>query len=253
MRNYRSDVVGSLLRPAHLKEARQRYEAGAISSAEFKKIEDRAVDEAIALQTRAGLDVVNDGEMRRYAFFGHLIEAAEGFDRLGGWSVTFRDEQGRELPFRRPLVVSRLRRRRHPCAEEFTYLRARTDRPTKVTLVSASQAATYYDANKSRSAYATLEAYLGDVVTIVREEVEELIRLGCTYIQVDAPHYTGLADMKMREQYRQLGFDPDRLLDQCIDMDNAVIGDYPGILFALHMCRGNYQSTFYASGELSNE
>jgi 5-methyltetrahydropteroyltriglutamate--homocysteine methyltransferase len=134
------------------------------------------------------------------------------------------------------------------CAEEFTYLRARAERPTKVTLVSASQAATYYDADKSIGAYATLDAYLADVVTIVREEVAELIRLGCTYIQVDAPHYAGLADMTMRERYRQRGFDPDRLLEQCIEMDNAVIGDHPGALFALHVCRGNNQSKFYASG-----
>ena len=248
MSTYRSDVVGSLLRPAFLKEARQRYQAGAISAAAFKQIEDRAVDEAIAVQTRAGLDVITDGEMRRDAFFGHLIDAVEGFDRFGGWSIMFRDDQGGELAFRRPVVVSRLRRRRHMCAEEFTYLRARAERPTKVTLVSASQAATYYDADKSIGAYATLDAYLADVVTIVREEVAELIRLGCTYIQVDAPHYAGLADMTMRERYRQRGFDPDRLLEQCIEMDNAVIGDHPGALFALHVCRGNNQSKFYASG-----
>jgi len=248
MSTYRSDVVGSLLRPAFLKEARQRYQAGAISAAAFKQIEDRAVDEAIAVQTRAGLDVVTDGEMRRDAFFGHFIDAVEGFDRVGGWSITFRDDQGGELAFRRPVVVSRLRRRRHMCAEEFTYLRARAERPTKVTLVSASQAATYYDADISIGAYATLDAYLADVVTIVREEVAELIRLGCTYIQVDAPHYSGLADLTMRERYRQRGFDPDRLLEQCIEMDNAVIGDHPGVLFALHVCRGNNQSKFYASG-----
>ena len=142
MPTYRSDVVGSLLRPTGLLDARKQYEAGAMAAAAFKKIEDRAVDDAIALQTRAGLDVVSDGEMRRYAFFGHFIEAVEGFDRLGGWSLTFRDDQGDELAFRRPVVVSRLRRRRNLCTEEFTYLRARADRPAKVTLIGASQAAT---------------------------------------------------------------------------------------------------------------
>jgi 5-methyltetrahydropteroyltriglutamate--homocysteine methyltransferase len=248
MHGYRSDVVGSLLRPAYLKEARQRHEAGALSAADFKRIEDRAVDEAIALQVRAGLDVVTDGEMRRWAFFGHFIDAFEGFDKEGGWPVVFRDEQGGELLFRRPAVVSRLRRRRSMAAEEYAYLRARHAGPSKITLISASQAATYYDADKSTGAYATLDAYLADVVALVREEVEELIRLGCTYIQVDAPHYTGLADMAMRERYRQRGFDPDRLLAQCIELDNAVIGEHPGVLFALHMCRGNNQSKFYASG-----
>src|SRR5437867_1364554 len=70
---YRSDVVGSLLRPASLKDARERHERGQITPAEFKAIEDRAVDEAVELQQRAGVEVLTDGEMRRYAFFGHLI------------------------------------------------------------------------------------------------------------------------------------------------------------------------------------
>ena len=112
MHTYRSDVVGSLLRPAYLKEARKRDEAGENSPAEFKTIEDQAVNEAIALQTRTGVDVLSDGEMRRYAFFGHLIEAVEGFDKFGGWAMRFRDEQGDELLYRRPLVISHLRRRR---------------------------------------------------------------------------------------------------------------------------------------------
>ena len=137
MQTYRSDVVGSLLRPDYLKEARKRYEAGEISPAEFKRIEDRAVDEAIAVQVKAGLDVISDGEMRRYAFYGHLIDAVEGFDKLGGWAIPFRDEQGNELVLNRPVVVARLQRKRHLCSEEFTYLRARTDRPAKSTLISA--------------------------------------------------------------------------------------------------------------------
>jgi 5-methyltetrahydropteroyltriglutamate--homocysteine methyltransferase len=248
MSAYRSDVVGSLLRPAYLKEARQRYEAGAIGVVEFKNIEDCAVDEAIALQTRAGVEVITDGEMRRDSFFGHLIEAVEGFDKFGGGGVKFRDERGAPQLFLRPVVVSRLRRRRHLCAEEFTYLRARADRPAKATLVTASQAAAHYDPVKSKGAYPTMDAYLADVVTIVREEVEELIRLGCTYIQVDAPNYASLLDATIRERYRQRGIDPDHLLDQCIEMDNAVIIDQPGVLFALHVCRGNNQSKFYASG-----
>ncbi len=248
MATYRSDVVGSLLRPDYLKEARERHTAGEIDDAAFKRIEDRAVDEAIALQVEAGLDVVTDGEMRRFAFYGHFIDAIEGFDKSGGWAIPFRDEQGDELILQRPVVVSRLRRRRHLCAEEFTYLRARTDRAAKVTLISAQQAAAYYDPEKSRGAYATIDAYLADVVDILRAEVDELIRLGCTYIQVDAPQYAALIDPAIREGYRQRGNDPDRLLDRCIELDNAVIGEHPGIEFGIHLCRGNNQSRFYASG-----
>jgi len=211
---YRSDVVGSLLRPAYLIEARQQYEAGQLSAAEFKRLEDRAVDEAIQLQEEVGLEVVTDGEQRRYAFFGHLVEAIEGFDKFGGWAIPFRDEEGRENLVRRPIVVEKLRWKRNMCAEEFTYLRARTNRVGKVTLVSTMQAAVYWDKNKSTSAYPTIDSYLADIVDITRREIEELIRLGCTYIQIDAPQYAALLDPKIREGYRIRGIDPDRIVDQ---------------------------------------
>lgn len=124
---YRSDVVGSLLRPAYLIEARRQYEAGQLSAAEFKRLEDHAVDEAIQLQEEVGLEVVTDGEQRRYAFFGHLVEAIDGVDKWDGWAVPFRDEEGREHLVRRPIVVEKLRWKRNMSAEEFTYLRARTN------------------------------------------------------------------------------------------------------------------------------
>jgi methionine synthase II (cobalamin-independent) len=244
----RSDVVGSLLRPAYLVEAREALAAGRLTPAEFKRVEDRAVDEAVTLQEAAGLDVVTDGELRRYAFFGHLVDALEGFDKLGGWAIPFRDEQGGRLVFKRPVVVERLRWRRSLCGEEFVYLRARTRRPAKVTLVSAQQAAAYYDPQKSAGAYPTRDAYLADVVDITRREIEELVRLGCTYVQIDAPQYAALLDPELREGYRQRGSDPDRLIDACIEMDNAALGHHPGVTFALHICRGNNQSMFYASG-----
>ena len=246
---YRSDVVGSLLRPSYLKEARDRHEKGQLSHSEFKSLEDRAVDEAIELQKRAGLEVLSDGEMRRYAFFGHLVDAVEGFDKFGGWAIPFRNEKGEEVVQPRPVVVSKLRRKRPLCAEEFTYLRARANHPAKTTMISAQQAAAYYDNKKSSAAYPKIDDYLADLVDILRDEVEELIRLGCTYIQIDSPQYAALLDPQLREGYRQRGNDPDRLLDLSTEMDNAVIGNHPGVIFGLHLCRGNNQSRFYASGD----
>ncbi len=254
---FRSDVVGSLLRPAYLKEARVQFAAGKLADAEFKRVEDRAVDEAVALQLRTGVDAVTDGEMRRYAFWGHLTDAVEGFDELGGWSIPFHNEKGEEISQPRPVVVSRMRRKRPMCAEEFTYLRARTDHPAKETFISAQQAAAYYDAKKSSGAYPTVDAFLADLVDLLRDEVAELIRLGCTYIQIDSPQYAALIDPKIREGYRQRGNDPDRLLDLSIEMDNAIIGRHSspgaghgaGITFGLHLCRGNNQSKFYARGD----
>jgi 5-methyltetrahydropteroyltriglutamate--homocysteine methyltransferase len=247
-RHLRSDVVGSLLRPASLVEAREALEAGRLAPPEFKRVEDRAVDEAVRLQEEAGLDVLTDGEQRRYAFFGHLVEALEGFDKFGGWAIPFHDEQGGELVFKRPVVVEKLRWRRSMCAEEFVYLRARTTRPIKVTLISTQQAAAYWDPEKSKTPYPTRDAYLADIVDLTRREVEELVRLGCTYVQIDAPQYAALLDPELREGYRRRGSDPDRLIDACIEMDNAVIGDHRGVRFGLHICRGNNQSMFYASG-----
>ncbi|HET8840466.1 MAG TPA: hypothetical protein VFN35_03325, partial [Ktedonobacteraceae bacterium] len=182
---YHSEVVGSLLRPTYLAEARQQLEAGQLSSSGFKGIEDKAVDEAIALQEAAGIDVITDGEQRRYAFFGHLIEALDGFDKFGGWAIPFRNESGEQLVLRRPVVVEKLRWQRSMCSEEWVYLRSRTSRPAKVTMISAQQAAAYYDPNKSTGAYPNQAAYLADIVDFSRREVEELIRLGCTYIQID--------------------------------------------------------------------
>jgi 5-methyltetrahydropteroyltriglutamate--homocysteine methyltransferase len=90
----KADVVGSLLRPPYLAEARAAAAAGRLAPPEFKRVEDRAVDEAVRMQEAAGLDVVTDGEQRRYAFFGHLVEALDGFDRQGGWAIPFRNEAG---------------------------------------------------------------------------------------------------------------------------------------------------------------
>jgi 5-methyltetrahydropteroyltriglutamate--homocysteine methyltransferase len=246
---FHSEVVGSLLRPTYLVEARKQLETGELNAADFKVMEDRAVNEAIALQEAAGIDVITDGELRRYAFYGHLVEALAGFDKYGGWAIPFRDETGDELVLKRPVVVEKLQWKRSMCAEEWVYLRSRKSRPGKVTMISAQQAAAYYDPEKSKGAYATRDAYLADIVDFSRREVEELIRLGCTYIQIDAPQYAALLDPQMREGYRQRGNDPDKLIDLCIEMDNAIISNHPGITFGMHICRGNNQSKFYASGD----
>jgi len=249
MLRYHSDVVGSLLRPSYLLAARDQLDRGDLGPAAFKAIEDRAVREAVALQEAAGLEVVTDGEVRRYAFFGHLVDALEGFNKHSGWTITFRDDAGHEAPMARPVVVDKLKWKRQMSVEEFTYLRGRTTRAIKVTLISAQQAAAYYDPDKSKGAYATRDAYLADLVDFTRCEIAELIRLGCEYIQIDAPQYAALLDEKLREGYRQRGADPDKMLEACIELDNAIITGHPaGVTFGIHICRGNHKSMFYASG-----
>src|SRR5207302_4471376 len=160
----------------------------------------------------------------------------------------FRDETGERLVFKRPVVVEKLRPLRSMAAEDFTYLRASTKVPAKVTLISAQQAAAYYDPEKSKGAYPTRDAYLADIVDFTRREIQELRRLGCSYVQIDAPQYAALLDEAIREGYRQRGSDPDKLIDACIDLDNAIVDGHPGMTFGVHICRGNNRSMFYASG-----
>jgi 5-methyltetrahydropteroyltriglutamate--homocysteine methyltransferase len=213
----RADVVGSLLRPQELLEARERYAAGEISAAEFKRVEDRAVDWAIGLQERAGLPVVTDGEMRRESFQSQMVEAVEGFGEHSIdawlWGEWHGDEAvGDKITERPPTlgVVGELRRRRHLSVEEFVYVRGRTDRTVKVTLPSPSMYANLWSPELSREAYPTLDLFLEDVAEILREEVEELARLGAEYVQLDAPHYPLLLDARTREFYERRGWDLDR-------------------------------------------
>jgi 5-methyltetrahydropteroyltriglutamate--homocysteine methyltransferase len=251
----RADVVGSLLRPPELLEARRRFAEGKISSAEFKRVEDGAVDRAIALQERAGLPVVTDGEMRRESFQSQMVEAVEGFGEhtidAYLWGEWHGDEAVGDTKVERPAtlgVVGKLRRRRFLSLEEFVYARARTDRTIKVTLPSPSLYANFWSPELSMEAYPTLDDFLEDVAEILREEVEELVRLGATYIQLDAPHYPLLLDPKTREFYEGRGWDFDRWMSRGIELDNHVTGEHPGVTFAFHLCRGNQGSRWLVSG-----
>ncbi len=251
-----ADHIGSLLRPSELIAAREDAAAGRISRARFKAIEDRAVEDAIRLQEGVGLPVVTDGEQRRLSFQSQLAESVSG---LGDWDLNaflWGDWHGDtstvgDRTIERPAelgVVERLQRKRYLSVEEFVFLRARTTRIGKITLPSPSLWANFWSPQRSRAAYPTLENFLADVVDILREEVAELVRLGATYIQLDAPHYALLLDPATRSFYESQGWSTERHLEQGIEMDNAVIGDFPGVTFGFHLCRGNQGSRWLASG-----
>jgi 5-methyltetrahydropteroyltriglutamate--homocysteine methyltransferase len=249
----RADVVGSLLRPPELLEAQRRLASGDLSEHEFKRVEDAAVDAAIRLQEDAGLDVVTDGEMRRLSFQSQMTAAVEGF---GEWDLDaflwgeWRSDELGEMRVERPplAVVAPLRRRRFLSAEELTYARARATRTLKVTLPSPSLFGSFWDPDRSTAAYRSLEDYLGDVAEILREEVDELVRLGATYVQLDAPHYPLLVDPALREFYESRGRPAEEWLALGLELDNHVIGDRPGVTFGFHLCRGNQASRWLVSG-----
>ena len=253
-----ADVVGSLLRPQYLLRAREELARGSLDSAEFKKLEDRAVDEAVALQEEAGLPIVTDGEMRRLSFQSQLPEAVDGFGAFDMDAFLWGDWRGDastgDRTVSRPQqlgVVDRLKRRRHLCSEELTFLRSRTDRVAKVSLPSPSLWANFWSAELSGHVYPTLDSFLADVADILRDEVAELARLGATYIQLDAPHYPLLLDEGTRAFYTEArGWTLERWLSAGIELDNAVIGDTAaqGVTFGMHLCRGNQESRWLVSG-----
>ena len=255
MLTVRADVVGSLLRPTELLEARRDVVSGAISSEEFKAIEDGAVNRAIALQEAVGLEVVTDGEQRRLSFQSQMAEAVEGFGEWnldaflwGDWKGDPRIGDQRTRRPRSLGVVSKLERKRWLSVGEFVYLKRRTTRIPKVTLPSPSLFSNFWSMQKSSNAYATLEAFLADVTDILKDEVAELVRCGATYIQLDAPHYPLLLDSRLRQFYESRGWTSEKWLQAGIEMDNAVIGSHPGVTFGFHLCRGNQGSRWLVEG-----
>ena len=248
--SYRADVIGSMLRPRYLLEARERHAAGQMSDGEFKAIEDRAVDECVAVQERAGVDVITDGEMRRNVFASQLAQACDGFATIKNNEVDWFTLDGRVE--RSPVtvgLVSRLKRRRHLSSEEFSYLRGRTQRPKKITLPSPTMYAYYWVPGLSDAVYPNPEAYMADVADILRDEVSELVRLGAQYVQFDAPEFGMIIDPHQQEWFLRKGFHPDRMLHEGIEIIDSIVAAFPHITFGLHICRGNDASRYMASGD----
>jgi len=246
----RAEVIGSMLRPPYLHEANERRKAGALSASEFKALEDRAVDECIAIQERAGVDVVTDGEMRRRIFASQLAQASEGFGPVQGHEVDWYDVEGKlhrvPIPYG---VVGKIRRKRHLSSEEFVYLRRATRRPTKITLPSPTMYAYNWVPGVTDAVYSSTDSYLADVTDILRDEVAELARLGATYIQFDAPEFGMLLNPHQQDWFARKGFRASLLVEQGIAMMNAIIASGPGdVTFGLHVCRGNRESWYMASG-----
>ena len=251
----RVEHVGSLLRPPFLHRARAARSRGEITPAVFKAAEDRAVREAVALQEEIGLPVVNDGEQRRDSFQAELTAACDGFTGVGLDAWLWGDWHSAELgdaSTPRPAglaVVAPLRKRRNLAAEEFTFLRGCTSRQAKVTLPSPTLFANLWSPELSKDAYPSLDAFMADVTEVLRDEVRELVRLGCSYIQLDAPHYPLLLDPAWRAFYEERGWPAERWLSYGIDLDNAVIEAGRPATFGFHLCRGNQLGRWLVAGD----
>jgi 5-methyltetrahydropteroyltriglutamate--homocysteine methyltransferase len=244
-RAYRAHVVGSLLRPEPLKRARSAHTAGQLRTSVYKEVEDRAVDQAIALQEAAGLDLITDGEQRRGVFFDQLVR---GVDGEAGTLAIQPSGSASAAQFQTPAYISgKLRWRSMLTPEEFSYARARARRPVKVTLPSPLGYWLLWASERSRAAYPDPCELFADGVDLVRDEARELVALGCEHIQIDAPELMMLADPTARAKFAALGITPERVTTEGIDMLNAV-ADVPGATFSLHICRGNFRSQWMTSG-----
>jgi 5-methyltetrahydropteroyltriglutamate--homocysteine methyltransferase len=247
---YRADHAGSLLRPPELLEARRTGAGGE----RLRALEDRSILRLLAKQREAGLDVFTDGELRRRNFMSGLADAVQGFDH--GDAVPRRwardgDTAAQTSPVT-GVVASRLRPRRRLTADEVTFLQAHAPGPIKITLPSATQfPAIAYKPGVSDRAYPSPSALLWDLVPIIKAEVQALLADGVPYVQIDAPRYSYYLDGRWRDYIRrELGMDPDAALDEAIRADNACLEGArgPGRTIAMHLCRGNNRSHWYAEG-----
>lgn len=246
---FRAEVVGSMLRPSYLKDARAALEAGQITIQQFKRVEDRAVDQVIATQEGSGVEVVTDGEMRRFLFMGPITETVEGIEPVErGTVMPWATPEG-ETEWRAPAAVtSKLQRKRSMVCEEYSYARARARRPLKVTVPSPLVLYGFWNTEHSTAAYSDAFAMFADAAEVGRSEVQELVALGCEYIQVDAPELATLVDPRVRDWAERLGMPADRMLSEGIDLINGMVTGIPEVRLAIHLCRGNNAGMWMASG-----
>jgi 5-methyltetrahydropteroyltriglutamate--homocysteine methyltransferase len=238
----RADHVGSLIRPESLREAQRAKQSGAVVE-DIKAIEDEAIREVVALQERAGIGAVTDGEFRRVTWRESFFNSVDGYS-----SEKHEPSFGFRLPDGRiqkgqpvPRVVGKLTRRRSMVVDDFNFVKSFARITPKVTLPAPAVAHFYLgDAMIDRSVYADRREYMADVSAIYREEIADLGRAGCSYLQLDDVSLAVLCDPGFREDMKQRGESPDEVIHLYIDAFNDAVRDRPaGMSICSHLCRGN--------------
>jgi len=245
---YRADHVGSFLRPQELLDAR----AASPRSDRLREIEDREILRILAKQKELGFGIFTDGEFRREGFMSDLVDAVDGFSSGEVHQRDWKSSQGAATQALRDVVTEKIRQKRRLTEYELTFLKAHSPGPIKMTLPSANQfPAIAYRKGMSEKAYPTYAPFLADVAAIIAGEMAALAADGVAYIQVDAPRYSYYLDEKWRTFLRtEYSPDLDALLDEAIASDNLGFrkARKPGVVLAIHLCRGNNRSNWYASG-----
>ena len=261
----RNDVVGSLLRPAELKQARMNYDEGKLSLEALRSTEDREVRNAVRLQQDLGLAVVTDGEYRRLNFQDSFGESVAGYDagkaslqfyeqRVAGsrplqrWEIpNSGEERGTAVSQRRP-VVEALRLVKNIPLEEYRFVSQAADKPAKVTLIGPDRISQRFDWQNSKAIYPSMDDFMADVVKIQRIMIRELVDAGCRYVQIDAPGYTAYVDPPSLQAMRDRGEDPQENFSRSLKADNQVVEGFDNVTFGIHLCRGNQRSMWHREG-----
>lgn len=246
---FRADHVGSLLRSAPLKEARAKRETGELTAGELKALEDREIEAIIKKQEAVGLKSVTDGEYRRafwnYDFLGQL-DGVEAY--LGERKIAFQGVQPKPMMLR---VIGKLGGYvPHPMIEHFKFVQSHTRATPKMTIPSPSSLHFRYGrAAVPEAIYPSMDDFYSDLGTSYRKAVRAFADAGCRYLQLDEVNFTYLCDAELRKHVTQRGDDPGQLPHIYATMINAAISDIPAdMTITMHLCRGNFQSTFVASG-----
>ena len=247
---YRADHIGSLLRPAELLQARNTNS----DTAQLRALEDKHILRVIERQKDLGFKIFTDGELRRGNFMSDFNDAVEGIDEGVAVARTWQTGTG---PSSRPsmvpgTVVGKIKQTRRLTGHEFAFVKQHSPGDVKVTLPTVNQfPAIYYKKGISDKVYPTHSAFLWDIVPIVKAEIAALVNEGAQYVQIDAPRYSYYIDPKWRSYVKnEMGVDPDQALDEAIRTDNACLegAKRPGTILAIHLCRGNNRSQWYAEG-----
>lgn len=246
---FRADHVGSLLRPAALKEAFRRRSAGGIGDADFQAVQDRAIRDAVRLQEAAGLQVVTDGEFRRGSYWGRFVERLDGLE-IRPALFRFHDAHGHESEFTAPYAVGRIARQQPLAADEFSFLRDVTGVTPKITLPAPSTMHFYRCSDHAEAGlYDSAAAFFADLADAYRAEIAALAEAGCRYVQFDEVASAMLCDPAIRAQVTAVGQDPDLLADLYVDAINACVRDCPSdVTVGVHMCRGNFKGLYLSEG-----
>jgi len=246
---FRADHVGSLLRPAALKEARGRRERGEIGDAELAAIEDREIEQVIRKQEALGLKSVTDGEFRRAFWNYDFLGALDGVEAyLGERKIKFQGRQPKPMMLR---VIGKLGSYRpHPMIEHFKFVAAHAEAVPKITIPSPSSLHFRYGRDAVPVAiYPAMDDFYRDLGESYRKAVRAFADAGCRYLQLDEVNFTYLCDPKLRQVVADRGEEPAALPHIYARMINAALSDTPAdMVKAMHLCRGNFQSTFVASG-----